>query len=145
MIECLHFCFGLNYTSIWCFTLRLNITLFPIKRDVSEFFMVNSSTGYLYQIKRFDYEDTNIQCNLGKGGGFLNITAEVTLYVKYTGIFSYEKKNLTKIFILSEWIYIVLKMFKLCFHFKKIYAMCLKYSKLRGLKIQSLDLHLIIF
>lgn len=46
------------------------------ERDVSQYFMVNSSTGYLYQIKRFDYEDTDIQCGLGKGGGFLNITAE---------------------------------------------------------------------
>lgn len=42
--------------------------------------MVNSSTAYLYQINRFDYEDTDIQCGLGKGGGFLNITAEDGLY-----------------------------------------------------------------
>lgn len=57
------------------------MTLFPIKRDASQYFMVNSSTGNLYQIKRFDYEDSNIQCNLGKGGGYLNITVEVTLYI----------------------------------------------------------------
>uniref|UniRef100_K1QZU0 Uncharacterized protein n=1 Tax=Magallana gigas TaxID=29159 RepID=K1QZU0_MAGGI len=46
------------------------------ERDGSQFFIVNSSTGYLYQGKRFDYEETAIQCGLGKGGGNLNITAE---------------------------------------------------------------------
>lgn len=46
------------------------------ERDASQYFMVNSSTGYLYQIKHFDYEDTHIQCGMGKGGGYLNITAE---------------------------------------------------------------------
>lgn len=63
---------------------------FLIKGDARQYFTVNSSTGYLYQIKHFDYEDTNIQCGMGKGGGFLNITAEVTLYVICL-YFSYEK------------------------------------------------------
>lgn len=102
MIECLHFCFSLNYTSIRCFTLIVNITLFPIKRDVSQFFIVNSSTGYLLQGKRFDYEDTAIQCGLGKGGGYLNITAEVTPYITYTGIF-YMKKGQHKFLIHIKW------------------------------------------
>ncbi|XP_062599941.1 uncharacterized protein LOC134261531, partial [Saccostrea cucullata] len=44
--------------------------------DVSEYFTVNTTTGFLYQMKNFDYEDTRIQCGLGKGGGTLNITAE---------------------------------------------------------------------
>lgn len=52
-----------------------------LQKDASQYFMVNSSTGYLYQIKRFDYEDTDIQCGMGKIGGILNITVEVTLYV----------------------------------------------------------------
>lgn len=39
--------------------------------------MINSSTGFLSQVKHFDYEDTEIQCNLGKGGGFVKIIAEV--------------------------------------------------------------------
>lgn len=120
MIECLHFCFGLDYTSIWRFTLRLNISLFPIKRDVSEFFMVNSSTGNLYQVKRFDYEDRNIQCNLGKGGGYLNIIAEVncTLYIL---IFLHRKKkfNIIILFIFIEWIYIVFKNIKTMLPFQK--------------------------
>lgn len=36
-------------------------------------------------------------------------------------------------------------MFKLCFNFEKIYAVCLKYSKLKELIMQSLGLHLIRF
>lgn len=43
--------------------------------------MINITTGYLYQMKHFDYEDKTIQCGMGKGGGFLNITAEVIKYV----------------------------------------------------------------
>lgn len=38
-----------------------------------------------------------------------------------------------------------LNMFKLCFHLKKISAVCLKYSILKGLNMQSLCLHLLIF
>lgn len=52
--------------------------------------MVNSSTGYLYQIKRFDYENTTIQCSLGKGGGFLNVTAEVIKHVCNMIVFTSE-------------------------------------------------------
>lgn len=63
--------------------------LYCIQRDAGEYFMINSTKGYLYQIKHFDYEDTDIQCGLGKRGGFLNITAEVTLYV--TEIFDLRK------------------------------------------------------
>lgn len=48
-----------------------------MQKDVGEYFMINSSTGFLSQVKHFDYEDTEIQCNLGKGGGFVNIIAEV--------------------------------------------------------------------
>lgn len=44
---------------------------------MGEYFMINSSTGFLSQVKHFDYEDTEIQCNLGKGGGFVKIIAEV--------------------------------------------------------------------
>lgn len=36
-------------------------------------------------------------------------------------------------------------MFKLCFNFEKKYAVCLKYSKLKELILQSLGLHLISF
>lgn len=50
------------------------------KKDVGEYFMINSSTGFLSQVKHFDYEDTEIQCNLGKGGGFVKIIAEDGLY-----------------------------------------------------------------
>lgn len=64
--------------------------------------MVNSSTGYLYQIKHFDYENTTIQCGLGKGGGFLNITAEVTRYFVASLNFSYEEFNF---FNINERIY----------------------------------------
>ncbi|XP_062608358.1 uncharacterized protein LOC134270185 [Saccostrea cucullata] len=46
------------------------------KTDASEYFTVNTTTGFLYQIKNFDYEDTRIQCGLGKTGGILNITAK---------------------------------------------------------------------
>lgn len=51
--------------------------LFSIQKDASEYFTVNSTTGYLYQTKQFDYEESTIQCGIGKEGGFLNITAEV--------------------------------------------------------------------
>lgn len=44
---------------------------------MGEYFMINSSTGFLSQVKHFDYEDKEIQCNLGKGGGFVKIIAEV--------------------------------------------------------------------
>lgn len=54
-------------------------TLSLIQKDVGEYFMINSSTGFLSQVKHFDYEDTEIQCNLGKGGGFVKIIAEVNL------------------------------------------------------------------
>uniref|UniRef100_K1QT07 Cadherin domain-containing protein n=1 Tax=Magallana gigas TaxID=29159 RepID=K1QT07_MAGGI len=50
------------------------------EKDVGEYFMINSSTGFLSQVKHFDYEDTEIQCNLGKGGGFVKIIAEDGLY-----------------------------------------------------------------
>lgn len=50
------------------------------KKDVGEYFMINSSTGFLSQVKHFDYEDTETQCNLGKGGGFVKIIAEDGLY-----------------------------------------------------------------
>lgn len=53
------------------------IPLFSIQKDASEYFTVNSTTGYLYQTKQFDYEESTIQCGIGKEGGFLNITAEV--------------------------------------------------------------------
>lgn len=61
-----------------------------LQKDASQYFMVNSSTGYLYQIKHFDYENTTIQCVLAKGGGNINISAEVRLYV-ICWYFSYEK------------------------------------------------------
>ena len=70
--------------------------------------MVNSSSGFLYQIKRFDYEDTEIQCRQGQGGGFLTIVAEVPSYNLFTGdfikfIWKIEKrKNLTSCYILSQ-------------------------------------------
>lgn len=53
------------------------IPLFSIQKDASEYFTINSTTGYLYQTKQFDYEESTIQCGIGKEGGFLNITAEV--------------------------------------------------------------------
>lgn len=63
------------------FTLILyKIFLFLIQRDASQYFTINNTIGYLYQIRQFDFEDTEIQCGLGRGGGFLNITAEVTLH-----------------------------------------------------------------
>ncbi|XP_062615603.1 uncharacterized protein LOC134277299, partial [Saccostrea cucullata] len=46
------------------------------KTDASEYFTVNATTGFLYQIRNFDYEDTSIQCGLGKTEGILNITAK---------------------------------------------------------------------
>ncbi|XP_062620848.1 mucin-2-like [Saccostrea cucullata] len=52
--------------------------------DVSDFFTVNTTTGFLNQIKNFDYEDTQIQCDLGKSGGILNITAEDGPHNVYT-------------------------------------------------------------
>lgn len=63
------------------FTLILyKIFLFLIQRDASQYFTINKTFGYLFQIRQFDFEDTEIQCGLGRGGGFLNITAEVTLH-----------------------------------------------------------------
>lgn len=53
------------------------IPLFSIQKDASEYFTINSTTGYLYQTNQFDYEESTIQCGIGKEGGFLNITAEV--------------------------------------------------------------------
>eukprot|EP00105_Crassostrea_gigas_P038624 XP_019922772.1 PREDICTED: uncharacterized protein LOC105328197 isoform X3 [Crassostrea gigas] len=50
------------------------------EKDASEYFTINSTTGYLYQTKQFDYEESTIQCGIGKEGGFLNITAEDGLY-----------------------------------------------------------------
>lgn len=51
-----------------------------VEKDVSEYFTINSTTGYLYQTKQFDYEESTIQCGMGKEGGFLNITAEDGLH-----------------------------------------------------------------
>lgn len=56
------------------------IPLFSNQKDASEYFTVNSSTGYLYQTKQFDYEESTIQCGIRKEGGFLNITAEDGLH-----------------------------------------------------------------
>lgn len=60
-----------------------NDSLSLMQRDAGEYFMINSSTGFLYQTKHFDYETTTIQCEMGKLGGFLNVTAEVTIYHIY--------------------------------------------------------------
>lgn len=61
--------------------LMLSISDYSSKeKDVGGYFMVNNSTGYLYQVRHFDYEDTDIQCGLGKGGGFVNIRAEDGLH-----------------------------------------------------------------
>lgn len=50
-----------------------------VAHDASYFFMINSTSGFLYQSKVFDNEDTAhfIQCDQWKEGGFLNITANV--------------------------------------------------------------------
>ncbi|XP_022296590.2 uncharacterized protein LOC111106268 [Crassostrea virginica] len=53
----------------------LNISKTNSEADASDYFMVNSSSGFLYQIKSFDYEDTEIQCRLGRSS-FLTITAQ---------------------------------------------------------------------
>ncbi|XP_062608359.1 uncharacterized protein LOC134270186 [Saccostrea cucullata] len=54
------------------------------KADASEYFTVNTTSGFLYQIKNFDYEDTGIQCGLGKTGGILNVTAKYGSYTMST-------------------------------------------------------------
>lgn len=43
-----------------------SITVSLIQKDVSEYFTINSTTGYLYQTKQFDYEESTIQCGMGK-------------------------------------------------------------------------------
>ncbi|XP_065941826.1 uncharacterized protein [Magallana gigas] len=55
-------------------------------KDASEYFTVNSTTGYLYQTKQFDYEESTIQCGIGKEGGFLNITAEDGLHKTFISL-----------------------------------------------------------
>lgn len=57
-----------------------------VEKDASEYFTINSTTGYLYQTKQFDYEESTIQCGIGKEGGFLNITAEDGLYKTSTSL-----------------------------------------------------------
>ena len=47
-----------------------------LQTDAIDYFMVQKGTGYLYQIKSFDYEDTIIQCRLGRSS-FLTIAADV--------------------------------------------------------------------
>lgn len=56
-----------------------------VAHDASYFFMINSTSGFLYQSKIFDNEDiTFIQCDQWKEGGFLNITATVNwIYLPY--------------------------------------------------------------
>ncbi|XP_052690980.1 uncharacterized protein LOC128168866 [Crassostrea angulata] len=48
-----------------------------VAHDASYFFMINSTSGFLYQSKVFDNEDiySFIHCDQWKEGGFLNITA----------------------------------------------------------------------
>ncbi|XP_061177781.1 uncharacterized protein LOC133186566 [Saccostrea echinata] len=56
-------------------TPMISISMATGETDAGEYFTVNKTSGYLHQIKNFDYEETSIQCNLGKTGGVLNITA----------------------------------------------------------------------
>ncbi|XP_062609422.1 uncharacterized protein LOC134271189 [Saccostrea cucullata] len=46
------------------------------ENDARDYFTVNNATGFLYQTKNFDYEETKFQCGLGQTGGILNITAK---------------------------------------------------------------------
>lgn len=77
-----------------------SITVSLIQKDVSEYFTINSTTGYLYQTKQFDYEESTIQCGMGKEGGFLNITAEVNFTYR-NKLFNVDE-NATYTFILNH-------------------------------------------
>lgn len=70
---------------------------------MGEYFMINSSTGFLSQVKHFDYEDTEIQCNLGKGGGFVKIIAEVN-----RRFFLFKMCNLNRIIVFNNYMIICL-------------------------------------
>ena len=57
-------------------TLMYDNFVLTLQTDASDYFTVNGSSGFLYQIKSFDYEDTGIQCRLGLSS-YLTITAQV--------------------------------------------------------------------